>query len=313
MFEVGIALIVVAVILMVVGLMTRRSSAAKREAVEAMKVAPERPDLDVASRPRPAVAEFHVRGEEAQVTFDVPLPPDGADEILQELLVNEAVEVVREKRHNLPIDGVTKVVALAGRGGEAVRVGSIDLPERGELPPPALGAPTLHLAHVGYDPIDQQFDRDVHEPPTVATKQRSEDLAPISDEIRIPRAVEIGLRGQGIDPVTMDSGEMVRGLLRLFGYMIEPGPDETSYIATKGGSRTFVREVPHTSGAYPELDEKAMRAFLFEFLERKTDRGMLVSDKYAPFGIYDMEQKEPKIRFITRERLQKFVDSLALS
>lgn len=312
MDQLGIALIVVAVILMVVGLVTRRSSAAKREAFDIVKTPAGGGSIEVAERPRPAVAEFHVKGDEAHVRFDVPLAADGPDDIMKELLLNEAIEVVREKRHTLPIDGVTKVVAFAGRGGEPVKVASMTLPERGELPPPSIAAPTLHLGHVGFDPIDKQFDHDSQGPPEVATKQRSEELSSIGKEIRMPKAVEVGLRGQGIDPASMDSGEMVRGLLRLFGYTIEPGSDPTSYVASKGGTRTYVREVPHDSGGYPEIGEKAMRSFLVEFLERKTDRGMLVSDKYAPFGIYEMERNEPRIRFVTRERLQKFVDSLAL-
>jgi hypothetical protein len=39
---------------------------------------------------------------------------------------------------------------------------------------------------------------------------------------------------------------------------------------------------------------------------------MYVSEKYGPFEIYDMERREPRIRFITRERLQKFVEAVSL-
>src|SRR5688572_27003462 len=55
---------------------------------------------------RPAVADFGVEGRTARVRFDVPLPDGGADEILSELLVGEAIEVVREKRHSLPLGAV---------------------------------------------------------------------------------------------------------------------------------------------------------------------------------------------------------------
>jgi hypothetical protein len=39
---------------------------------------------------------------------------------------------------------------------------------------------------------------------------------------------------------------------------------------------------------------------------------MLISDKYAPFMIHEIEAHQPKVRFITRERIQRFVDSMAL-
>jgi hypothetical protein len=38
----------------------------------------------------------------------------------------------------------------------------------------------------------------------------------------------------------------------------------------------------------------------------------LITDKYGPYMIYDKERRNPKLRFITRERLQPFVDSFAL-
>jgi hypothetical protein len=38
----------------------------------------------------------------------------------------------------------------------------------------------------------------------------------------------------------------------------------------------------------------------------------LISDKYCPFMIHDLETREPRIRFITRERGQHFIDSMAM-
>src|SRR3989304_9322332 len=95
--------------------------------------APE-PPPEMAAAPRPRVVEMHVIGEEARVTFDVPIAED--DEILNELLTHEAIEVVREKRHSLPIDQVTTVVALAGRGGGPRGGGGSRLDAPGPLPPP---------------------------------------------------------------------------------------------------------------------------------------------------------------------------------
>jgi hypothetical protein len=39
---------------------------------------------------------------------------------------------------------------------------------------------------------------------------------------------------------------------------------------------------------------------------------MFISDKYGPFTIYEIEANQPRVKFITRERIQRFVDSMAL-
>ncbi|MDX1448490.1 MAG: hypothetical protein R3246_05450, partial [Acidimicrobiia bacterium] len=71
-------------------------------------------------------------------------------------------------------------------------------------------------------------------------------------------------------------------------------------------------EDPLGPDGYPEIDDGAIQRFLFEFQTAGTDRGLFVSDKYAPFGVHEKEAREPRIRFLTRERLQKFVDGLNL-
>ena len=300
--------------LLVVWFLLRRNMQARKAAlgVADKKKVGAADEIAVSERPRPKVVSFHVRDDVAEVTFDEPLPEDGADEVMKDLLVAEALEVVREKRHSLPIGQVEKVTAFAGRGGPPVKVGTMELPTRGELPPPVVAAPQLHLGHVGYDPIDAQF-ADESEVPSTVTKSRSDTLGPIGTELRIPKAVEVGLRGQGIDPAEMDSGQLVSGLLRLFGYAVVDGAAPGTYTASKGGSVTFVREVAHAPNDSPELDEKDMRTFLVDFIASKADRGLLVSDKYGPFSVYQMEKSEPRIQFVTRERLQKFVDALALN
>ncbi len=106
---------------------------------------------------------------------------------------------------------------------------------------------------------------------------------------------------------------MVSGLLRLFGYSITPVAAASTYHASKGGATIFVTEVAHEPQDNPELEEAAMRGFLVDFLGSKCDRGILVSDKFAPFSIYQMEKAEPRIQFVTRERLQKFIDKMALT
>ena len=305
----GIFLIILALVLGAVAMLAKRRGNSLRAKVEAAQVAT---GID-ADRPRPRVSEFHVRGEEAQVIFDVPLPEGEIDEVLGELLTNEAVEVVREKRHELPIDGVTTVVAFAGRGGEPRRIGSVSLEEAGVLPPPMVAAPSLHLGHIGFDPLEKQFSEELlHNAPSLASDQRADTLGPIGNELRLPKAVAVGLRAQGIDPATMTSAEMVHSLLRLFGYAVTSTDNPLARKATKSGSTTYLREDPYQPGDHPEVDEVTMRQFVMEFVSSGADRGLLISDKFSPFGVYEREKREPRIRFVTRERLQKFVDALSL-
>ncbi len=261
-------------------------------------------------RPRPAVASFHVRGDEAQVTFDVPFPDDG-DEVLADLLVSEAIEVVREKRHALPIDDVTVVVALAGREG-AREVGRMSLVTPGVLPPPSQMADILNLHSIAADPFAAEFDSEPRSIPETVAPSTSDDLPPVGESVRLPKAVVTGLMAQGIDPQTMDGGQLVTGVLSLFGYTVTPGAAEGNYTATKGGSTTFIMTDTYAPGDYPEVGEDTIRRFVVAFEQSKANRGMLVSEKFGPFSIHDMERRNPRVRFITRERLQKLVDSMAL-
>jgi hypothetical protein len=305
----GVFLIILALVLGAVAVLTKRRGNAIRAKVEASQ---EATAID-ADRPRPRVSEFHVRGEEAQVFFDVPLLEGEVDEVLGELLTNEALEVVREKRHELPINGVTKVVAFAGRGDEPRRVGTVSLEEPGVLPPPMIAAPSLHLGHIGFDPLEKQFSDDLlQHAPSLASDQRADTLGPIGNELRLPKAVAVGLRAQGVDPATMTSAEMVRSLLRLFGYTVTAADNPLAFTATKAGTATYLREDRYQPGDHPEVGDVTMREFVMEFVNSGADRGLLISDKFSPFGVYEREKREPRIRFVTRERLQKFVDALSL-
>ena len=309
----GVFLIVTALILVVVAVYLRsRREQLKKELGYTEPKTVEVPEINV-EQPRPQVAEFHVRGDEATVTFDVPLPSGDVDGVLKELLLHEAIEVVREKRHTLPIDMVTKVVALAGRVGDPRRVGVVDLPEPGVLPPPSVAPPTFQLGHIAYDPLEEEFAGEKPESvPSLADSKASDLLAPIGSELRLPRAVDLGLRAQGIDPDTMQSGDLVRSMLTMFGYRITPGLTDDTYVAEKAGVRTFVRQVPHVVGSYPELEDQSISRFVADFAGAKTNRALLVTDKFGPFEVYERERRDPRCRFITRERLQKFVDSMAL-
>lgn len=266
-----------------------------------------------ASRPRPAVAEFHVRGEDALVTFDVPLPEGEPDQVLTDLLIHEAVEVVREKRHDLPIDQVTHVVALGRRNGEPAEVGRVTLSTPGELPPPAPPEMAIHASRLTFDPLAEFHEADLGTHPAVATKQPGETLAPLGEELRLARSVEAGLRAQGLDPAQLTAGALALGLLRQAGYVIVDHTKPGTFVASKGGQRTYVRVVEHERGSYPQLDTRIVAEFVADFVGSGSDRGLLVTEKYGPFEVYERERREPRVRFVTRERLQRFVDTYAVT
>lgn len=293
---VGVAAVVVVIVLLVV----RRRGAPGEDA-------PGSPPVD--ERPRPTVAEFHVIDGAARVHFDVPLG-DETDPVLAELLGREAVEVVREKRHQLPIADVSAVVALGRRDGEWAVCSTINLETPGTLPPPMVPEILGHAARSDFD-IFERFADMPQQAPEIADTVRGEELAPVATELRFPGSVATGLRSQGIDPAEASAGEIVLGVMRVAGYQVSDTAADT-YAATRGGKRTFIRVVEHFGGQHPELDEQEIRRFVVDFGSSGADRGLLITEKYSPFEVYERERRDRRVRFITRERLQGFVDALAL-
>ncbi len=258
---------------------------------------------------RAPVVDFHVSGRQAMVTFDVPLD-DEDDEILNELLVDEAVEVVREKRHQLPITDVHEVVALAGRG-KVREVGRTKLPNPGVLPPPP-PVSLLHLGNVTHDPFTAENSTEHAAAYETKASVPSDDLPPIGEELRIPKGLQRGLRATGVDVETASGAEIIVGLLQLFGYSLDTSSGTGSYTAHKGGETTLFVVDPYQTGDHPEVGEETIRAFAGRFSMSGANRGVFVSEKYAPYAIYEVEKREPRIRFLTRERLQEFIDSMAI-
>jgi hypothetical protein len=256
------------------------------------------------------VESFHVHGNEARVTFDVPLD-DEDDEVLNDLLLGEAVEVVRQKRHTLPIEDVHEIVVFAGR--DNVReVGRTKLPSPGELPPPALHA--LSLAKIAHDPFAAPFEEDTDHGVTYETRADTpeDDLGPLTEELKIPKGLDRGLRALGTNPDELGGPEFIIALLRMFGYGVTEQAYPGSYMAIKDGVSTYIATDTYQKGQYPELEDGVIRRFLADFGSSAADRGMLISDRYGPFSIYEIETNQPKVRFITRERIQRFIDSMAL-
>lgn len=306
---VGLALIAIIVIVVVAtSLRRQRKRAAELDLEDRSWLKMPETDEDPLSRHAP-LREFHVHGNEARVTFDVPLP-DQEDEVLNDLLLDEAVEVVREKRHTLPIEDVTEIVVFAGRG-EPVQVGRTSLPSPGELPPPA-ATDMLNLTHIAKDPFASQFEVDHTVQYETKVSVPKDDLGPLRDDLRIPKGIDRGLRARGIDPDALSGPDFVLALLELFDYTVHSQEEPGLYLANKGNLRTFIRTEIHGPGTHPELDESVIRKFVVEFGTSGADRGLLISDKFGPYLAHDVEKNEPRVRFVTRERTQRFIDSMAL-
>ncbi len=315
----GQAFIVAAVILIVVAVvLSRRRQALRAElGIEApekkRKAAPAAPQVAMEiDHARPVVADFQIDGGTAVVRFDVPYPT-GGDEVLAELLMGEAIEVVRERRHHLPMPSLAQVVALAGRG-ETIEVGRTRLDTPGQLPPKLDRMSILNLSVLGRDPLQQSFSDEAAPEiaPSTMGRERRDELKPLIDELRLPKAIDTGLRAQGVDPASASAGELVTGVLKLFGYQISPA-GMSGWVANKGGERTYIVEDRYKPGDHPELDDSVIRRFMVEFSTTGASRGLLVSEKYGPFDVYMLERREPRVRFITRERIQKLIDSMAIS
>lgn len=262
-------------------------------------------------RTGPVVADFHVSDGAARVHFDVPLPSGDVDTVLADLLIREAVEVVREKRHTLPLGDVHRVVAFGRRNGDWEAVGSVELDTPGTLPPPMVPTLLPHAHRPGYDAFEQISDLPGHAP-GLADRASGESLAPLGPQVRLPAAIDAGLRAQGLDPHGADATDIALGVMRLAGYAVSERSNAGTFDAIRAGQRVFVRTVAHAAGEHPELDESAVDRFVVEFLSSGADRGLLITEKFSPFEIYERERREPRMRFITRERFQAFIDALAV-
>lgn len=319
--QIGPALILLAAILFGVGMLLRRVRPDKKAILAAgdtppppspslfRRQPPPAPDPDVPTfqPPRPPLAAFDVDDRTVTVTFAVPIPPDG-DEVLTDVLVGEAIETIRERRHTEPLPPVDTLVVRAGI--PATEIDRRPIPD-GNPAESGFGTSMLNLSSIALDPLQVLVDQGPGEL-DLPVRTSGDEVRGVGGLLRLPRAVETGLRAQGIDPASMTAGQLVTGMLALVGYTVTPGVADHTYFAQKGTERTFIRVDPPAPDGHPEVGEEMIQRFLFEFQSAQTDRGLFVSDKYAPFGVFDKEAREPRIRFLTRERLQKFVDGLAL-
>lgn len=259
--------------------------------------------------PLPNIEDLSVGADAIRVTFKVPMAGD--DPILTDLLCYYGLQAVRDARRSLPLEGLDRMEVFVSHQGRTRRVGRVDFEERGRLPEGLPVPEIVKLAEAMDDPLDSEFaaSKGSKAQPRPA---EGEALSSLGAFLRIPAGVEAALRMQGIDPATMTAGELVRGILLLRGYAVTAGPDEATHHATKGRSTVMVREVRHARGEYPELSEQEIHRFIMDLARSPMKRGMLVTEKYGPFAVYSLERRDPRIRFVTRERLQKAIDALAL-
>jgi hypothetical protein len=181
------------------------------------------------------------------------------------------------------------------------------------LPAPILEE-GLSFTHIAHDPFAAHFSDEIDAGVTYGTTADvpEDELGPLRDELKLPKGLDRGLRALGTDPDQLSGPEFILALLRMFGYGVTEQAYEGSYMAIKDGVSTYILTDAYEQGQHPELAESVIRRFVADFGSSGADRGFLVSDRYSPFMIYEIEANQPKVRFITRERVQRFIDSMAL-
>ena len=309
--EIVLVLVVIAVAIALGGLAVyamRSSGQAAQQQASARATAPAR-------RPMPPVDSFHVHGETASVVFDVPLGDSEAGAHLTELLAANAIEFVREKvEDGQPLEGVHRIAVSAKRGDSAEELTTVDLPEVGALPEES---PILARDPDAHDPI-AAVAAVVADASVSTPTGRSDTLDPVADIVELSSPTEAHLRMMGVDPATMSLSDLGVGFLQASGYTVEAarsgfsmpslGADQV-YAFSRGADRGYLAIVPHTAGEYPELDEKILSEFSIAVAQANPTRAILMSDKFSPYAMYERERRDKRLVFVTRERLQSFVDS----
>ena len=274
-----------------------------------------RPIPDAQDRLRPQLVDFHVKDDTARIYYGVPLPAGDVDNHLTDVLCHDAPLVLHEKRaHGLPIEQVVRAEVFGQRDGRPVEVAVLELEEPGMIPELVVPDLVPHAAASGYDPLAHLGEQEFEIQPGVAGTVPTQGLPPFSDEITYAKSVEAALRAVGVDPYNTSLSDLSLALLRIGGYQVSPAPagTENTHIAVKAGSTALVVVHEHQVGEHPELPEQAVNGFVIAVAQNNPQRALLITDMFSPYMIYEKERSDPRCRFITRERLQPFVDSFAL-
>lgn len=268
---------------------------------------------------RPEVGDFHVKGDAASIVFNVPLGDSEAGQHLVDLLSGAAIEHMHELVANgLPLDGVARIVVFAKRGADPKQVAVVELPEVGTLPSP-VAMPELHA--IEHDPV-AVLATVVADDSVSAAPPSSGTLEPVNSFLQLTSPSEARLRAVGVDTSTMSHGELCRGLLRIGGYVtndatphagLTSAPDAEVFSVTKAGQRIQVVVLSHSEGEYPEVDDRVLAELAVMAARPDVDKVMLLTDKFSPYSMYERERRSDALIFVTRERLQAFVDSFGMS
>ncbi|MDX1449383.1 MAG: hypothetical protein R3246_10035, partial [Acidimicrobiia bacterium] len=191
--ELGLPLILIAGVLFIVGLLLRRARPDKKAILSGEDAPPAKPSMfggrskttvkveePAFEAPRPPVAGFEVEAGIAKVTFAVPVPHD-VDDVLRDVLMTEAIEVVRERRHSSSVPAFTEIAVYAGKPLPR-EIASRPFPD-GILP--ESGSPSmLNLSAIALDPIEVMVDKG---PSTLDLPARSsgDRVGPVGEEIRL--------------------------------------------------------------------------------------------------------------------------------
>lgn len=269
-------------------------------------------------RPQPLVTDFHVKGDTARALYSVPLGDAPAGEHLTELLCSSAIEYVRSRSADgLPLDGVRHIEVSAMRGDAAEVVGTVDLPDVGVLP----DADDSVLAEPLHDPIAVLAEV-VADASVVTPTQGTQALEPLANFVELSGPTEAHLRSIGVDTSEMSLEDLVIGLLRVTGYQVSVGRTGFSLGAEgtaaifglqRSGQSTVLAILEHVDGTHPELEEKILSQFAVGVAQTNPDIAILVTDKYSPYAMYAREKRDKRLVFVTRERLQAFVDSFGIA
>lgn len=262
----------------------------------------------------PALSEvdFKVEGTTANVFFDTKIPAEGADDVLAGLMGREAMKIFHEKADHLPLADVKHVAAHGRQGETSVLVTTEDVPRPAAMDHMDEPGPVVKASQVeagDEDPLAALHAMDFGR--GAGYRGGSDELPALADELQIPAKVVNEVAGPGGTIAGMSLEDLIAGLLRQSGYDVTLGGDSTG-TARRAGSATFLQFVEHAPGGYPELGEDALDSFVMKFMSSGAERGMLFTPKFGPYAIYERERRNDKVRFMTRERLQAFVDSVAM-
>jgi hypothetical protein len=252
------------------------------------------------------LVEFTIAGAEARAYFETALPAGETENVIGSALVQRALAVVRAKRPRLPMSQIGRIVAFGRRGDRWAEAGAVDLAVPGVLPGEP-GGEASGPEHA-FDPLEALEDYPGW-PPRLDKARRKDELAPLCEELHLSAAVKGRLRAQGIDPDAAGAGALVLGVMEMTGYRSAQVDDDT-FRVRRLGRTALLRVVEHRPGEHPELEEADLRRFVVDVVAAGVDVGLLVTEKYAPFEVYEREQRDRRLRFITRERLQRFIDAL---